>query len=68
MEDNVIRFPTRKLRADGNPMGPEDCTICGCNRSACMNTACRGDGRIPNTPWQQAHPEWRYEGPAVSPL
>lgn len=27
----------------GRARHPEDCTLCGCNRSACMNTSCIGD-------------------------
>ena len=46
----------------------EACVLCTRNRSACMNTDCRGDGLIPNRAWQQAHPEWKYDGPPLEPF
>lgn len=42
MTDNVIPLIRAKRE-----LGPEDCTICGINRSICLDTACPGDGPEP---------------------
>ena len=38
-------FPAHK-RDLSKELGPEDCTVCGINRSICLDTECQGDIEI----------------------